>query len=261
MNEIPAQTRPKRTPWLAIIVIVFIALGVAAFYGYRTMNVSPDHSVTNVSPASVFPHLTFRVPSDLSTKSSTSAITEKPVQKPIWQIPILMYHYVRTVDPNVDNLGFRLSVTHDQFNEQMDWLLNQGYHTISPDQLLQNKALPAKSVLITFDDGYEDFYTDAWPILQAHNFTAMFFVVTGFMRTDGYVTPAQVTELSSQGAIIGAHTISHVNLNTQTPVNLQKQLVTPKTTLQKLIGKSVPYMAYPSGDYNDTVLAATAAAG
>ena len=253
------------------MVGIILVLGGMMWYGYQSVVANSGNSVTDqpnssAQPAVVFPKLSFRYPNDTTTTKSpsntpTKASAAATTPKPIWSVPILMYHYVRTVDASADPLGFRLSVTHEQFSQQLDWLQSQGYHTIDPSELLQSKPLPAKSVLITFDDGYEDFYTDAWPVLKTHDFGAMLFVVTGFFGKSEYVTKAQVAELSNQSVIIGAHTILHVNLTTQTPEKLQQELVTPKADLQKIIDRPVPWVAYPSGKYDDTVLAATKAAG
>src|SRR5260221_3090993 len=80
------------------------------------------------------------------------------------QVPVLMYHYIRVnPDPN-DKVGFNLSVTPWDFSAQLDWLAQHGYHSITLDDLGANLfyhiKLPPKPVVLTFDDGYRDFYTD-----------------------------------------------------------------------------------------------------
>ena len=239
-----------------IVVLAIAAVGAAALLIYsnlvsRAIETGYQASIVPASLQKVVPRLTFRVPADVPADT-------KPIEQPKWELPILMYHYVRVVDPAEDPLGYRLSVSIEQLNEELDHLRDNGYQTVD---LLSTKPLPPKSVLITFDDGYADFYTAAWPALKAHGDGAVAFIVAGFLGKDGYLTKEQVKELAADGVAIGAHTLSHPNLTTQSPEDLAKQLAQPKATLETLIGRSVPIMAYPSGKYNDTVIAATKAAG
>ena len=231
-----------------------VALCLLVGYGYVRFFVSNGRT-PNAGTVSL-PHLTFAVP---AIAQSTGAVTQSSLPK--WTLPILMYHYVRVVDAQADPLGYRLSVTPPQLAEQLDYLTTHGYHAVSPAVLMQSGPLPPKSVLLTFDDGYEDFYTAGWPIVRAHTDQALIFIITGFMGKDSYLTSAQVRELAAQGVTVGAHTITHVNLATQSPTELTRQLMQPKQVLEQLLQTSVPYVAYPSGKYNAGVLSASAIAG
>src|SRR5260221_14182040 len=100
-------------------------------------------------------------------------------------VPILMYHYISTPPANSDKYRVDLSVTPDNFRHQMMWLKQKGYTTITPDDLYDalrhGKKLPNLPVLLTFDDGYEDAYTNALPILSEFGFTGTFNIVTGWL--------------------------------------------------------------------------------
>jgi peptidoglycan/xylan/chitin deacetylase (PgdA/CDA1 family) len=180
-------------------------------------------------------------------------------------IPILEYHYIR-VNPNPsDRLGFNLSVTPSDFSAQLDWLVAHGYHAVTAADVAgyfrAGQTLPAKSVVLTFDDGYEDFYTAAWPALEAHSFTAVAYIVPGFLQAGGYLTNDQVLALDRAGVEIGSHTLHHVDLTKQPPPVLQAELRGSRDYLEKLLGHPVLDFCYPSGRFSPDVVAAVSEAG
>jgi peptidoglycan/xylan/chitin deacetylase (PgdA/CDA1 family) len=181
------------------------------------------------------------------------------------KVPILTYHYVRVNTDRNDRLGFALSVTPADFAAQMDWLDRAGYHTITTENLYQylsgTRGLPSKPIILSFDDGYEDFFTTALPILRSHDFTAVAYIVSGFVGQPGYMTAAQITELDRSGIEIGSHTVSHANLSRLSIGNLRYQVIASKQALEQLIGHPVNSFCYPSGKYNGDVMAVVAAAG
>lgn len=181
------------------------------------------------------------------------------------RVPVLMYHYIRVNPVAYDRMGFNLSVTPADFAAQMDWLARNGYHPITFAELHGylngQRGLPNRPVILTFDDGYADFYTTALPILRAHDFSAVAYVVSGFMGWPGYMTPAQVVEADRSGIEIGAHTVNHVDLSKQSPDGLHYQLTASKAALEQLLGHPVLSLCYPSGRFNPTVAAAAENAG
>jgi peptidoglycan/xylan/chitin deacetylase (PgdA/CDA1 family) len=181
------------------------------------------------------------------------------------RVPILEYHYVR-VNPNPrDGLGFNLSVTPASFQSQMDWLAAHRYHPIALADLRAYFAgqvdLPARPVVLTFDDGYRDFYSTAWPVLRAHGFKAVSYVVPGFLGGKSYMTPDQVAQLDRAGIEIGSHTVHHVDLTKVDPITLRIELEASRGYLEQLLGHPVLDFCYPSGRFNEAVEAAVAAAG
>jgi peptidoglycan/xylan/chitin deacetylase (PgdA/CDA1 family) len=181
-------------------------------------------------------------------------------------VPILMYHYIQT-PPSIlkDQLGFNLSVSPKDFNAQMDWLSVHGYHPVTLNDLHAyfngKQALPSKPVVITLDDGYDDLYTKAFPILQAHNFKAVAYIVSGFVGQPRYVTAAQVVEMSKKGIEIASHTVNHPNLANTSPPNVMYQLVTSKAWLEHLVKHPIVDFAYPSGKFDAQVIAALSMSG
>jgi peptidoglycan/xylan/chitin deacetylase (PgdA/CDA1 family) len=172
-------------------------------------------------------------------------------------VPILTYHYIRINPDRFDRMGFALSVTPADFAAQMDWLKDSGYHPITAGDLhayLRGaRGLPSRPVILTFDDGYGDFYTTALPILRAHDFRATAYVVSGFVGWPNYMTAAQVVEADRSGIEIGSHTVNHPNLTNLSSVSVRSQLVDSKRFLENLLGHPVTSFCYPSGKVNSTV--------
>lgn len=189
-----------------------------------------------------------------------------PAGRPAVKVPILMYHYVRPApDPNGDRIGWGLSTPPADFRQQMDYLDQNGYHPITLVELREYLAgmrtLPNKPVVLTFDDGYEDFYSQAYPVLRLHNFRAVAYVVSGFIGRSSNLSAAQIKELDAYGIEIGAHTVDHVDLTQSTAGGLAYEVKGSKDTLEVLLGHPVPDFCYPSGKFDARVVAAVQAAG
>jgi peptidoglycan/xylan/chitin deacetylase (PgdA/CDA1 family) len=188
-----------------------------------------------------------------------------PAGRPEVHVPILEYHYIRINPDPRDRLGFNLSVTPDDFTAQMDWLRASGYHTIDLSLLRayfqQQVPLPARPVVLTFDDGYDDFYSAALPILQAHQFVGVSYVVPGFLNRPHYMTTEQVQEIDRAGMEVGAHTLHHVDLTKASPADLALEVGGSRNSLEQIVGHPVVDFCYPSGKFDPAVIAATERAG
>ena len=169
-------------------------------------------------------------------------------------VPILYYHYIR-INPNArDRLGFSLSTPPAMFSAQMQYLADHGFHVISLHQAVvavkNHTGLPSRPIVLTFDDGYTDFFSAAIPILQSHGFTATSFVISGRMGWAGFMTPSQVVAADGMGFTIGAHTVDHVALAAQTPARATWEMKQSKLALEQLLGHPVVDFAYPYGSFN-----------
>jgi peptidoglycan/xylan/chitin deacetylase (PgdA/CDA1 family) len=189
-----------------------------------------------------------------------------PLGTPAIRLPILMYHYIRTPPSMRDDwMGYKLSVSPADFRAQMDWLYANGYHAVNFNQVRRYfagaEALPPRPVVITLDDGYRDLYTDAFPILQAHGFTAVAYIVSSFVNKWSYVTNEQVLEMDRAGIEIGSHTIDHPNLAGMSYGSVSYQVTQSKRWLEQLVGHPVLDFAYPSGKFNAQTIIAVRQAG
>lgn len=173
------------------------------------------------------------------------------------QVPLFMYHHISN-KPTYNLLDYSLTVTTTEFNAQLDWLQARGYHSINMTELFDalyfGKALPAHPMILSFDDGYEDMYTDAVPALLAHHYRGVFYIITG-MIGGRYMTWSQVRALNEYGMQIASHTVHHINIG-QPPAytTTQKELLDSKNTLQSQLGESVQFFCYPTGEpfHHDT---------
>lgn len=181
------------------------------------------------------------------------------------RVPILMYHYIRVNPDPGDRLGFNLSVTPADFARQMDWLAEHEYHPVDFDDLrgylLGNQSLPAKPVILTFDDGYRDMYTTAYPTLRAHQFKGVSYVVSGFLNSPRYITVEMLLEMDAGGIQIGAHTVSHADLTRVSAGNLHHEVFDSKAELEALVGHRVVDFCYPAGKFSDAVVRMVQGAG
>jgi peptidoglycan/xylan/chitin deacetylase (PgdA/CDA1 family) len=181
-------------------------------------------------------------------------------------LPILMYHYIRKPpSQRSDWLGYKLSISPGDFAAQMDWLARNGFHTVDFNDVRAyfagTRPLPTKPVVITFDDGYADLYSAAFPILAEHDFKAVAYIVSGFLGWPGYVTADQVVQLDHNGIEIASHTVHHADLARSAPGNVWRELTESKQALEQLVGHPILDFAYPSGKFNAQVVSAVRQAG
>ena len=174
-------------------------------------------------------------------------------------VMVLNYH-------KVANEHRSLSVTLDDFRQHMAWLKEYGYTGITPDELYafvtEGAELPAKPVLITFDDGYKDNYTNAYPIMKEYGFKGTIFVVTSFLgKYDNYLTWEQAKELLDNGFSIESHTYTHKSMTETSDEEISKELSKSREEIREKLGIEADFMAYPTGTYNLHIAELVKAAG
>jgi len=174
------------------------------------------------------------------------------IDKLMKSIPILLYHRVG-VEPD----DLTISVKH--FEQDMSLLSNAGYNTLSLTQVRQylqghSLSLPKRPLIITFDDGYLDNYTNAFPILQKYSMVASFYIITGMIGNNDRLTISQIREMEMAGMDFGSHTITHRSLAGLTIGEVTTELNKSKFDLEQIIGRSVDFIAYPCGSYKDETL-------
>ena len=189
-------------------------------------------------------------------------------------VPILAYH---DVSPRPHRSFRRYSVTVREFARQMRLLAAFGYEAIDMDALVRARTgqgvLPKRPVLITFDDGFQGCVDHAVPVLRAHGFTAVFYLVTGLMgQTSRWMVSEPGLELplmswdaaralAAEGFQCGTHTATHPRLAGLPPSRCRAELVDARRRLEDELGRPVVHLAYPFGSYDDAVQALAADAG
>lgn len=171
------------------------------------------------------------------------------------EIPILMYHAIAE-EPTTEMT--ELFVRPSEMEKQIKYLVDNGFQTITFEDLDNIGAFP-KPVMITFDDGYECNYNILFPLLKKYNVKATIFAVAGSVWSKGRLSESQIKEMSDSGLVsIQSHTVSHPDLTSLEADKLDYELSESKERIEKLTGKPVIALAYPSGDNDAEVRAAAA---
>lgn len=176
-------------------------------------------------------------------------------------VPVLYYHSIGD-----DGNGDELVTPTAKFKEQMKYLKDNGYSTLSMEELYgyikNGNKIPEKPIVITFDDGYKNNYINAYPVLKEYGFKGTIFVITSMVdKVQLYLTREQIAELSKNNIDIASHTVNHENLNATSKENTVKTLKESKEFLEKIINKKVEYIAYPFGNYDDATIKSLKEAG
>lgn len=185
-------------------------------------------------------------PSPTPTPTPTPIPLNKPGAKV--KVPILYYHRINDV---IDGLE-ELHVKPAEFDKQMKYLKDNGYTSITFDELDKSENIQ-KPFIITFDDGYEDNYTYAYPILKKYGFKATVFLVESFVGNPSILNKDEIHEMQDL-VNFQSHTISHPDLRNISPAEAEKEIVQSKAKLEELTGKKVNVFCYPSGFFNTTAL-------
>lgn len=255
---------------VGFLVIVGLSFGLFSYHQFQVKANSINSTDNNViaDKGSNITDKNTVLKTQKQTSSSTSTSSQQTAEsvptiansvsqsisdpQKVTEVPILYYHSIM-VEP-----GNELRMPPEQFNEQMMYLSSQGYNVLTPNDLYNdlygNGTIPNKPILITFDDGYEDNYTNALPILKKYNFTATVFMVSSFVNGNGFLSADQLKELQSAGWTIGGHTVNHTDLSKVDTNTVKAELDNSKKTLENMLGTKVNYFCYPFGGYSFSVV-------
>lgn len=247
---------------IGIALLISVLGGFAAWNHYRS-------SQETVQAPPAFIEQTLLV-SKASVKKETGPAEAKPVatSRQIKSIPVLMYHKV-SPDPKVASIGYRIEP--EEFEWQMRYLYENGYHSIDlgmvVDYFLKGVPIPEKPIVITLDDGYQDNFLYAYPIMKKFNFTGTIFVVSNIIGgvnefdikarlqpENKMMSWEQIKELDANGFIIGCHTLDHAHLARVSRDEARRQIAQSKRALEEGLSKEVQYFCYPYGEYNSFTL-------
>jgi len=173
------------------------------------------------------------------------------------RVPILMYHHID------GNLVEGNSVHEKLFGEQLDWLIANGFNTISfsqlNDYLIYGFALPEKPILLSFDDGYVDNYYNAFKIMVNKGMKGSFGIITDLVGTDAngrrfYMSWDELREMDLEGMELVAHSMSHKYMPKISDKELEQEMLESKKILEKFTNKKIETFVYPTGGFNDHVI-------
>ena len=177
-----------------------------------------------------------------------------------------MYHHIGPLPPNADIFRKDLTVSPSLFEDELQHFAEQGIETVSLDDLMEHYAggpeLPKRSVILTFDDGYDDSYEYAFRLLQQYGMTGTFFVVTDFVGRPGRPDLGADRGDGRRRDVDGGAQRDPRRPQRGRPCGATPPSSTePKRVLEEHLGHPVRFLAYPSGKYNAGTIAATRAAG
>lgn len=171
-------------------------------------------------------------------------------------LPILMYHHVGPITDPKNSLLFDLTVSAGDFEDQVKYFSERGYQTVSLKNAYEyietNQKIPGNLVVFTFDDGYEDVFLYAVPVLKKYGFIGSFAIATDLLGRPGYAVWDQVIEAQKNGMEIISHTKNHLDLTSlkYSESDLTREIIESKTMLEQKLGVSVDFFVYPYGKYN-----------
>ncbi len=239
-----------------ITVILCFALSVAVLFvatnRIRDALAAPTPPINQASYAEI---------STTSSQGTLVATSSKDIN-----LPIIVYHIVRPHYQGDSAAVRALALTPEAFDAEMNYLGTAGYHVVQFSDLenyFENGiALPQNPVIISFDDGWSDQFTYAFPILEKYHYAATFFVFTNAIGRHGFLSWDNLQTLVSDGMTIGSHSESHPYLTHITdPKILWNEISDSKQVLQDHLGITVNEFAYPFGMYNASIIALVQKAG
>ena len=245
----PADRHPRLVALGALAAVLAAVLAVvAAALGGGDRGAAPRaaHSVATVSAR---PHV------------ARPRVAGKP--GPPRPVPILMYHVIS--DPLPGSPYPELYVPKDEFADEMHALKDAGYAAVTLrqwwDSWHRHGPLPAKPVVVSFDDGYHSHLTNALPVLRALGWPAVLNLELKNIRSDYGLTAPQVRTLIAAGWELDSHTIDHPDLTTLDATALRHEVADSRAELKRRFGVPVDFFCYPAGRYDDAAIAAVRAAG
>lgn len=260
---LPMPKMKMRIILSALLLVLLNACSTIAPSGGGSGNARPTPAVLQLTSTTAAQNTA--IPTGIPTFTPKPVVSEpapielpQPLPTPRWVkqgpgkiiCPILLYHRIGT--PKTDNPYF---VTSEEFRAQMQALKNWGYTSIPVSLLVDaikfGAKLPARPVVITFDDGNATVYSQAFPIMREFGFSGVNYLIANYIGTVGYMDVEQLKELASKGWETGSHSMTHPDLTNSE--KLEWEVVQSRRKLESLLGVPVETFAYPFGKVNDDV--------
>jgi peptidoglycan/xylan/chitin deacetylase (PgdA/CDA1 family) len=260
-----ANWKTTITGGMVMVLLGFVWIGVGRQQEMAYRNLLGDESV-EIEQNTIPPDVRQWVSGGGVLGANTSGVFTIHVFPNKIRVPILLYHYVEYVKDKGDTIRQSLSLTPYTFEDQVKTLMDDGYTFMTnaevADALSGKTPLPPKPIVLTFDDGYRDFYTDVYPILKKYHAKATVYIISGFVGYPNNMYAWQINKIAREGLVeFGAHTVNHAWMKGLPQKTLVYEVVQSKNDLEALIGKPVVSFAYPYGAFDVPAIKALAAAG
>jgi peptidoglycan/xylan/chitin deacetylase (PgdA/CDA1 family) len=264
--------RNKKKQWLKVYIFLLIisTVFIMGSLGYLTLtsgnkNNIKVQAINQIIPPYYSPEV-FQKPKFIGRLPQAAVATSTVPSYKYVNLPILMYHYIEYTPEKADLIRKRLTINPTIFEKQLITLKQAGYQTYfvrDIPNILSGSLKPAeKSLVLTFDDGYKDFYTIAFPLLKKYQMKATVYIIYDTIGGQAYLDSEQIKELINSGLVeIGSHTLDHVYLS-KMPLSLaDKQIKESKLELEKKFKIKVSTFAYPYGAFSAEIIKLVEQAG
>lgn len=203
---------------------------------------------------------------EIQNAPSLSTLPSKALAPNELFVPILMYHHIEINPRPSDPIYAALFVSPAQLDQQLAYFSQHNYHTITLDELsdaLDGKfLLPSNPIVLTFDDGYQSFYDNAFPLLEKYHMHAIEFVITQVEKAPAYLSWDEIVTLDKSGLVeIEAHTRHHPNLPNLFQAAIIDEIKGSKDDIEQHLHHPISWFAYPYGSYDDFIVQAVKNAG
>lgn len=201
-------------------------------------------------------------PSNTPTPTPKPTATPEPTPTPTLvpsgyclNVPVIFYHHIQPQSDAIANKQTAESVDSAIFDQQMAYLNQKGYVTISAldlvNALKNHTGVPANSVVVTLDDGYADQHTHALPIAKKYNIKLNLLIASGLLNNSGYMNWDQVNEIKNSGGYIIDHTWSHYSLPAGSIDKIKYEVETGRSQIESYTGQKVDLFGYPYGSFDN----------
>ncbi|MEI6326637.1 MAG: polysaccharide deacetylase family protein [Candidatus Roizmanbacteria bacterium] len=236
-----------------ILIVCCSALVSLTVFCWQAARLSPSIPYSESYLSQIIPSVTS---SPIKAASVSARMTPIASIDATLRIPIITYHYVEYVQNPNDAMRHKLAINPALFEQQVKALHDHNVETYFvkeiPRLLNQENELATRSAVLTFDDGYRDFYINAFPILKKYKTKGTIYIISNFLDRYDFLTRDEVAEMLKSGLIeVGSHTLDHAYLKNGQYEYVKRQILESKSDLEKLFGIQVETFAYPFGAYDD----------
>lgn len=229
-----------------ILVVFFIIFFLVVVLVPLTFLASKDGGVKK----SAFGELLTRLRGSFFSERAAQTSLAHPPE--FLRVPILLYHYIEDNQDERDFMRTSMATRPYFFEKQMRYLAEHSYHSISLTDLknaLEGRlSLPEKPIIITFDDGFRDYYENAFPVLKKYNLKAIVFMIANHIGLSGNLTAGMLREMLDSGAFeLGSHTLNHVWLSEVSYEEARREIFESWQVLSERFHYPVKHFAYPGG--------------
>jgi peptidoglycan/xylan/chitin deacetylase (PgdA/CDA1 family) len=240
--------------FVPLVVVLLVVLGSYLYYQSRAIaDLGEENQMTTLPPG--FTDV-------LGAKTGPKTAEQTSIR-----IPILMFHYVEYVQDKNDTMRAKLTTTPNVLEAQIKTLKAAGYTFITPSYLTlalngRAKKFPKKPIILSFDDGYMDLYTNVFPILKQENAKAVAYIIVDFLNRPNFLFSFQLEEMAKSPLIeIGAHTMDHLALKGMDKDKAKYQIAQSRIELQKELHLPISSFAYPYGSFDQQAIDLVRGAG